>query len=483
MNRKTIYIFFLAAIFFQSCNSFLDIQPKGYTIPSRYEDYRQLMNYSQMYKAADNYPVYITDDVFMGGDGNELNYLDLDIQEKNLYTFEHGDIFADGDADNLWDYSYKRLYVCNTVINNVLTAEGGTEKEKKALFAEAKVARAFEYLILIGCYAPAYDKITASKDLGLPIITTNDVGNLFYERATVEEVYAFIKKDLAEAVPNLLDVVPHSFRANKNVAYGFLAKMHLMREEYDLALENAVAALKANKSLVNLKLYMADPSKYVGRIVEKTSKAPYPEGKDNPENVYSRYALSVFGLNSSFFASQELLNIYDKDLPAGAIDKRRELWYIDNEWLLEGMSFKGYTLYAPYIRQNLGINNMEIILTAAECYARSGSAQDIQEAAKLYNYLRDHRIENNLHIAFATAEDALRKVLDEKRRELPFLGTIRLTDLKRLNKDPRFAKTIVHTDGLNGTQQWTLEPNDHRYIFPLPPVVRSFNPDLPDYTR
>lgn len=42
------------------------------------------------------------------------------------------------------------------------------------------------------------------------------------------------------------------------------------------------------------------------------------------------------------------------------------------------------------------------------------------------------------------ATDALVKVLAERRKELMGVGRFRWADLKRLNKESRFAKTIAH---------------------------------------
>ena len=161
--------------------------------------------------------------------------------------------------------------------------------------------------------------------------------------------------------------------------------MYLMHGEYDKALENAKKALEVSEELVDLTEYTAKPNAYIGRIVRKDDpSSPYPEGMDNPENIYVRYPPSVFGLQMAVYASQELLDIYDKDLAPGAVDKRRELWFVDDEY--SGVEFRGYTIFMPYIRANLALNNMEVILTAAECYAREGGTENLAEAARIICY-------------------------------------------------------------------------------------------------
>jgi hypothetical protein len=90
------------------------------------------------------------------------------------------------------------------------------------------------------------------------------------------------------------------------------------------------------------------------------------------------------------------------------------------------------------------------------------------------------RIAGNQPLVAATKDDALRMALEERRRETAYQGSTRLIDLKRLNKDPRFAKTVTHK---NGTETYSLPANDKRYILPLPPNVLEFNPSIPVYDR
>jgi len=67
----------------------------------------------------------------------------------------------------------------------------------------------------------------------------------------------------------------------------------------------------------------------------------------------------------------------------------------------------------------------------------------------------------------SSANDALVKVLTERRKELLMRGT-RWTDLRRLNKDTQFAKTLSRT--VVGATH-TLPPNDPRYTLLIPQEV------------
>ena len=75
---------------------------------------------------------------------------------------------------------------------------------------------------------------------------------------------------------------------------------------------------------------------------------------------------------------------------------------------------------------------------------------------------------------FLEKNEALAFVLKERRRELVMTG-MRLFDLKRLNLEPEFAKTTVHTAG---TETYTLEANANNWVMPIPPQIISLNPEM-----
>lgn len=438
------------------CNDYLDIKPKGEKIPTTVSDYETLLNYESVQKVSDTYPAYLTDDVFLpdvaeGTATPGLNSVDQSI--RNLYLFKK-EVFGDAQDDGFWFASYNRIYYYNTVIDNIMNADGSDEQQKLSIRAEALISRALEYLYLVNGYAKYYDVRTAESDPGVPLILDEDISKKNLVRASVKDVYAQIQSDLQTALPNLpMQAKGNAFRASKAAGYGVLAKMYLYMGNYAEALKAANEVLEINNSLLDLKKYA------VVKAQSSIGRTNVPQDIDNPENIYIKFAPYVYGLSSKVFGSDELISLFSED------DMRLQIYFTKN---FRNIPTDKY-VWAPYLRANLAVSSPEIYLIAAECEAREGS---VERAMSLINKLRDNRIKNNTPLVAIDRSDALQKVLEERRRELAMSGMVRYIDLKRLNAESQLAKTVTHVTS-EGT--FSLEPNSPLYVLPIPAKVMRFN--------
>lgn len=438
------------------CNDFLDIKPKGEKIPKTVTDFETLLNYESVQKVSDTYPAYLTDDVYIpdvaqGTATPGLNSIDQSI--RNLYLFKK-EVFGDAHDDGFWFASYNRIYYYNTVIDNIMNAEGSNEQQKLSIKAEALISRALEYLYLVNGYARHYNASTADKDYGIPLILDEDISKKDLVRASVKDVYAQILSDIHTALPDLpLQPKGNAFRASKAAGYGILAKTYLYMGHYTEALKAANKVLKINNSLLDLKKFaVVKPQGSIGRT-------NVPQDIDNPENIYIKFAPYVYGLSSKAFGSNELMNLFSQD------DMRLQIYFTKN---FRNIPTEQY-VWAPYLRTNLAVSSPEIYLIAAECEAREGT---IERAMTLINKLRDNRIKNNSPLTAKDRTDALEKVIEERRRELAMIGMMRYIDLKRLNQESHFAKSVTH---ITNDIAFTLAPNSPLYILPIPAKVLRFN--------
>ena len=456
MKKVTTILAICVVVMLTGCNDYLDIKPKGEKIPKTVTDYETLLNYESVQKVSDTYPTYLTDDVYLpdvaqGTATPGLNSVDQSI--LNLYLFKK-DVFGEAQDDGFWFASYNRIYYYNTVIDNIMNAEGPSEQQKHSIRAEALISRALEYLYLVNGYAKHYDVRTAETDPGVPLILDEDISKKDLVRASVKDVYAQIQSDLQAALPNLpAQPKGNAFRASKAAGYGILAKMYLYMGNYAEALKAANAVLEMNNSLLDLKKYA------VVKAQSSIGRTNVPQDIDNPENIYIKFAPYVYGLSSKVFGSDELISLFSED------DMRLQVYFTKN---FRNIPTDKY-VWAPYLRANLAVSSPEIYLIAAECEAREGS---VERAMTLINKLRDNRIKNNTDIVATDRNDALQKVLEERRRELAMSGMVRCIDLKRLNQESQFAKTVTHVTG-EGT--FSLEPNSPLYVLPIPAKVMRFN--------
>ena len=111
-----------------------------------------------------------------------------------------------------------------------------------------------------------------------------------------------------------------------------------------------------------------------------------------------------------------------------------------------------------------GIATNEVYLIRAESLARLGQKD---AAMQVLNALLVKRWRTGTYVPLVAvdAEDALKKILVERRKEVPFHANLVWEDLRRLNKDSRFARTLTRV--IAGVT-YTLAPNDKRYTLPIP---------------
>ncbi|AIM37145.1 hypothetical protein KO02_10930 [Sphingobacterium sp. ML3W] len=481
---KRVYLSLLLGLLtLGSCSKYLDIKPKGFTIPEYIKDYQLLLNSSSLIASTPGYPVFLTDDLY-SGDRNDVQsgarYDYYSYLKKQLYSFAHGAVLEDGQTDTYWETAYSRIFTYNVIINNILKASDGTDIQKRRIWAEALIGRAFEYLNLVNMYGAHYNVKTASTDLGVPMVLAEDV-NASYERVSVQAVYDQVALDVNDALPYLNEVQANKFQAMRSVGFSFLSRSHLYQGNYKEALSNAKQALALNDNLIDYSLYTNKDKTTWGRVCLKTDDlVEFPDLRTSPERIWAKKGTSSDGaFNAEFYASKDLIQTYANDLPADAVDKRYELFFCRDRASFgpNEVKFPGRVLFAPYVDFNMGFGSAELFLIAAECEARLG---DATAAVAYLNMLRASRIENYSPLVVNDARKVLQITLDERRRELPFMASHRLIDLKRLAVTGDLKKTIQHP---LEDEMFEMESTDLRMILPVPPKVLSLNPEIPQYER
>ncbi len=465
--KKYIY-FLIATITLISCNEYLDVEPKGTLIPGTVEDYDLLLN--PIYTLKIDQEVYLTSDDFSSDGNSNYGYTyagEPDSEMVHLYKFSQRYKNTDRQCWS-WNSLYEDLYPLNKVINEVDNASmsviGYKDSDKKVIKAEAKFLRAVRYMFLVNIFAKHYDSNAASTP-AIPLVLKADIAQESPKQATVKEVYDLIISDLKEGVAYLPEVKKEAHRPNKAAAYAMLARVYLYQGEYDLAMKNAKLAL----------------SKF-GRLIDYTSGLV---NKYNVKDFYpnEQYVLALFDGTSGHYyggVSDELTNLFETEDTRGTMLFGCKVdWKQDANGSWQQVEDCNKREHTYFFKLNPLPSVGEMYVTLAECYARKGKNAD---ALNKLNELRKARIKNvtNKSISdFSNNDEFLKFVLEERRREVSLTGT-RLFDLKRLNLDPRFQKTVVHKFTLeNGTvEEYKAEPNSGKLVIPIPANVKRFNKNL-----
>ena len=133
---------------------------------------------------------------------------------------------SNGPISNFWQYRYKAILRCNTAIEYISQMDLVNKERQNQLVAEARFLRGYFYFELVRNFG------------GVPLITTfanpEDVQGI--TRASTEEVYAFVEKDLLAAAEILPERSESEVgRATRGAALGLLGKVYLYQEKWQEA--------------------------------------------------------------------------------------------------------------------------------------------------------------------------------------------------------------------------------------------------------
>lgn len=454
-NQMKKYSFLLLAVFVLSgCQKFLDVKPKGKFIPTYIKDYEELAANPSFSSGGNAVLERLSDNIFFT-DARVSTTLTQNTTKAYQWMPE---LYLNTETDGGWDPMYNNIYNANIIIEDVSKLSDGTEKQRQEVLGDAFFNRAFSYWNLVNLYAKDYDAATAATDLGVPLVTVADLEGKPI-RTNVAAVYDLILQDLLKAKDQLPDVAKNVYRNNKTAALAMLARVYQSMDNYPEAKKYANMALQLKSTLFDYNLMsFKDPLKPLGGINNK------PIDYQHPEMI--SYKLTGFGsiLTNSSISPDFLSLLGTKDLR-----------YVFNFTTLDRLGKPNPDPYPLYINSDLvyNISVPEMILISAEAEARGGQ---IAPALKLLNDLRKKRFKpaDYVDLTASTVDEALKLVIDERRREL-FGKGLRWFDMRRLDSDSRFRKTYTRA---NTAATYKLEAGSNIFVQQIPGKVMLLNPGI-----
>ncbi|WP_400261168.1 RagB/SusD family nutrient uptake outer membrane protein [Sphingobacterium sp. SG20118] len=439
---KAIAIIIISVgIMFTSCSEFLEKKPNiKLVVPKSLKDAELLLNdYNTMNTGFPIWGEICSDDYYLT---EESWTAILDIDHRNAYVWLD-EPYVDATQ---WQTAYKKVYVANQIFSVLEghVGEKNTEQYKK-IYGSALFFRSFALHQLLEVFAPTYSAATSATEMGIPLREDPNIGEVSV-RSSIKDCYDKVIADYKTAIRNLpvQEVIPG--RPHRAAAYAGLSRAYLDMGNYDQAYLYADSCLQLKPDLMDF------------NNLDRSEELPIP--RFNPEVLFS--AISTFTSSKGFYIAlvdSTLYKRYDDE------DLRKYIFFQDNSVPEGSYLFKGN--YDNNTSQLfVGLTTSEVYLIKAETGMRIGK---VQEGLAALNTLLKKRWEVNkfTEILPGDPQELLKLILTERQKELLFRGR-RWADLKRLNLDTRFQKTLVRKIG---GKEYRLEPNSKKYAFRLPETV------------
>lgn len=492
MKKNLVYIIniMVLVLLTTSCNEFLSEKPdkNSSLVPTEVSQLEYLLNnYSQFYQEESRASMMSADTYGLLTELTDARINAYGIASVQFATWDI-DYLANDGRESFFSNEYKKIFTANMVLY-YLQKVSGSEELKTQLEKEAKFIRAYSLWTLAQTYCLPYTEAN-KNELGLTLKESTSFSE-FEGRATLEETYNQIEKDLEEAltITNDMQIVNNkytSWRANKAAVNAFAARYYLNRNNYELALKYANVALSSHNVLVNYNTEMRYSSKKSEVTVNgQKIEIKYPYTHDNQTDMTDMlewkefmYFRMCYYSSWWYIPSRELLSLYDK-----TYDLRYKYHIVENYSYDRGLTNPAYE-YPGYIfffkdRIPSGPTTAEMLLIKAESQVRLGN---INEGIATLNILRESRMDvsapsNIKYLSANSKDDAIAIIIEERQREMPF--TQRWFDIRRLNNNDdqnddvgdltrtfyKYSSSSIIKDG--GPITYTLPKNSRRYAAPI----------------
>jgi len=294
---------------------------------------------------------------------------------------------------DIWQYSYLLVVNINNLLENIdkLELSGDEQAEANIYKGNAHFYRASIMHELVRRYAPMYNPSSASSDLGVPVITSIDLG-LKPSRNTVAEVYTQIASDIAAAKQLLAGVEGEAgaIKPTIDAVKALEARVALYKQDWATAASVSAELIGSGKYALaataeDMEAEWVNDSGAECMLQLYTDLAETSGTQAN--DVFLGYSTKIFKYAPDFIPTQTTIDWYEES------DLRGQVWFKELPVYLSSTDYtlKLFTKYwgnpeyetAPnraYMQRPKIFRLGEMYLINAEANAMNGDAAAAKEA-------------------------------------------------------------------------------------------------------
>lgn len=368
------------------------------------------------------------------------------------------------------------------------------------IIGEAYFVRAYSLFQLTQFYCAAYDKATASEPntgvaYNLTFSPTSDPSK-YPGRATLEETYAQIASDIAEAKKGIHEKGQAcSAYITTDLITALEARVALSKKDYATAAIKAVEVINSGNYALCANADELVEMWHNDGNAEAIWQIPVPSKEELPSQNGRHYLPYSDGSVPDYLPTLDFVKLFIPSEPNQSDNRIAAYFTLGELATTSGASGKAYMFNkftdesglweamgkiesARFTSEPKPFRIAEMYLIAAEAYAMSNK---VPEGAKYLNELKKKRIAGYVDTEFPSANALMQELKNERRRELAGEG-FRLFDLKR------WGEGVVRGEaqnldfclfpGSNVTTNMKRSANDNRMTWPIPQHEIDSNPQM-----